>query len=177
MGLDLVNLDEETRRFMLEEVERDIAIDELFISTRLNGSGVTAFPGLLKAACQEFNDEWLARELRDGLLNETLQARKPRGTEYYAKKMPFDAPDTLAEGEFNRFYARGLCKRALVNGIPELEIYRAKAVLNPRSASQAKIGSTISAEALLADLRTSQGMDTALGLPPGPNSGLSVKLP
>lgn len=46
-----------------------------------------------------------------------------------------------------------------------------------RSASEAMIGSHIDPHALLEDLRTHQGIDTALGLPPGPNSGLSVKLP
>jgi hypothetical protein len=41
-----------------------------------------------------------------------------------------------------------------------------------------KINTKISAKLLLDDLRnSSQGVDTALGLPPGPNSGLSAKLP
>jgi hypothetical protein len=91
--------------------------------------------------------------------------------------VPATAPETLAEGEFNRFYIRGLCVRALAEGITELVIYRAKQVENPRSESTAKIGLKISAQALLTDLRANPGVDTALGLPPGPNSGLSVKLP
>src|SRR6266851_5569734 len=32
-------------------------------------------------------------------------------------------------------------------------------------------------KALLTDLRSNPGVDTALGLPPGPNSGLSARLP
>ena len=176
MGLKLDNL-EEARRFVLDEIELDIAERTLYISPRLNPAGAEGFSNLLKRAAEQFNDEWLADQLNHGLLNSTLQARKPRSTEYYTKKMPFDAHETLAEGELNRFYARGLCRYALENGIPALEIYRAKAVMNPRSASEAKRGQMISAEALLRDLRTSQGMDTALGLPPGPNSGLSVRLP
>jgi hypothetical protein len=83
----------------------------------------------------------------------------------------------LAEGEFNRYYCRGLCQRALEVGIEEVEVYRAKAVTTPRPESQRLIGRRLSARSLLNDLRTSQGVEPALGVPPGPNSGLSVRLP
>jgi hypothetical protein len=82
----------------------------------------------------------------------------------------------MAEGEFGRFYLRALCLRALADGTNHLVIYRAKAVMNPRPDSQAKIDTTIDAATLLADLRAHSGVDTALGLPPGPNSGLSARL-
>jgi hypothetical protein len=39
------------------------------------------------------------------------------------------------------------------------------------------VGKKISAIALLGDLRKSQGVEPALGLPPGPNSGLTICLP
>ena len=87
------------------------------------------------------------------------------------------AADTLAEGEFNRFYLRALCRRAVEDGVPNLTVYRAKAVRVPRAESQALVGKAIGAQALLQDLRAHPGTDTALGLPPGPNSGLSAKLP
>lgn len=92
-------------------------------------------------------------------------------------KVPVTAPDTLAEGEFNRFYARGLCARAIADGIPDVEVYRGKQVQRPRPESQSKIGNRINVKALLEDLRKSQGVEPALGLPPGPNSGLTVRLP
>ena len=46
-------------------------------------------------------------------------------------------------------------------------------VENPRPESQAKVGALFDAKQLLNDLRTSQGVEPALGIPPGPNSGLS----
>jgi len=55
-------------------------------------------------------------------------------------------------------------------------IYRARESTSARSASVALIGTTPYAAALLEDLRTHIGMDTALHLPPGPNSGVSVHL-
>lgn len=57
-----------------------------------------------------------------------------------------------------------------------LIVYRAKNVTNSRPESQMKIGQTFNPHQLLKDLRENIGTDTALGLPAGPNSGLSVQL-
>jgi hypothetical protein len=91
--------------------------------------------------------------------------------------MRSNAHEMLGEGEFNRFYIRGLCLRAIEDGIPDVEVYRAKPVDSPRPESQALIGQRIKAEALLQDLRARTNVEPALGCPPGPNSGLSVRLP
>ena len=154
----------------------DIASDKLYLSPRLSGNGLTEYPTLIQEAARGYDDEWLANSLRDnGRLNLTEQRRTKSGI--VMAKVPVTAPETLSEGEFNRFYARGLCRFALNSGIARLQVYRAKAVMVARSVSEAMIGTEIEAAALLEDLRTHQGVDTALGLPPGPNSGLSVKLP
>ena len=91
--------------------------------------------------------------------------------------VPVTAPETLAEGEFNRFYARGLCSRAIEENISHVEVYRGKLVENPRPESEEKIGTKLSAKELLNDLRTSQGVEPCLGVPPGPNSGLTIRFP
>lgn len=109
-------------------------------------------------------------------MKSTEQRRKPKGGVTTAR-VPVTAAETLAEGEFNRFYARGLCRRALEDSIRELIVYRAKEVRNPRPESVAMIGRRVDPTALLGDLRTHPGVEPALGLPPGPNSGLSVRLP
>lgn len=90
-------------------------------------------------------------------------------------KVPVTAPWTFAEGEFNRFYLRGLCLRAIDEG-KSIEVYRAKAVVAPRPESTALIGARLNPHTLLADLRIHLAVDTALGLPAGPNSGLSGRL-
>ena len=82
----------------------------------------------------------------------------------------------MAEGEFNRFYVRGLCRRAIEDDIHGLIVYRAKAVAVPRPGSEEKIGTSVDPTAILADLRVAIGVEPALGMPPGPNSGLTVKL-
>jgi hypothetical protein len=176
MSLKLENPDAQTRGYMAAEIKADIAATRLYLSNRLNGRGRADYAQLLQQAAEGRDDSWLANELRsNGGLNEMEERRKPKGGTTMVR-VPVTAPETLAEGEFNRFYIRGLCLRALAAGIPDLIIYRAKEVDIPRAESVAKIGHRVPAQALLADLRANPGVDTALGLPPGPNSGLSARL-
>jgi hypothetical protein len=91
--------------------------------------------------------------------------------------VPVTATETLAEGEFNRFYCRGLCARAIAEQTKEVEVYRGKYVQEPRAVSEAKMGMRCNPLTLLNDLRTSQGIEPTLGIPPGPNSGLTIRLP
>ena len=162
---------------MLNEVDSDISKETLYVSPRLNEQGAKNYPLLLKDAIQNYNDDWLANELRHrGYMSAFEQRRKPKGG-FTTAQVPITAPDTLAEGEFNRFYARGLCLRAIEDKIPEVEVYRGKQVSQPRPESEAMIGKRISASALLEDIRQSPGVEPALDLPPGPNSGLSIRLP
>jgi hypothetical protein len=162
---------------MRDEVEQDIKDGTLYVSPRLSPRGAQKYPKLLGAAIASGNDGTLADSLRKlGILNATEERRKPTGG-FTIEKVPVTAPDTLAEGEFNRFYARGLCARAIAEGINTVTVYRAKEVQNPRAESQALLGTQFPAEKLLQDLRQHIGTDTALGLPAGPNSGLSVRLP
>jgi len=143
----------------------------------LNYLGKTVWESLLREALQNQNDDWLANELlRRGCLATHETRRTPSGGTTIAK-VPETACLTLAEGEFNRFYARGLCARAMAEGIQDVEVCRGKEVMQPRAVSQALIGKKVAAASLLADLRKSQGIEPALKIPPGPNSGLTVRLP
>jgi len=57
-------------------------------------------------------------------------------------------------------------------------IYRAKPVTTPRPESEARIETALAPEELLEDLRSHPGDERpSLGVPSGPNSGLSVRLP
>jgi len=177
MGLRYENLDETTRRYMNEEIERDIADGSIYISNRLNPSGCERWPELLKEAARSGTDDTLAASIiRDGCLKERVERRKPKGGMTMAA-VPVTAHETMGEGEFNRYYTRGLCRRAIEEGLGELEVYRAKAVREPRPMSEAKIGMRVDPRVILEDLRQTQGVEPALGLPPGPNSGLTLRIP
>ncbi len=178
MALYFENLDERTRQLMLAEVDYDISHNQLHISPFLSGQGQRDYVNLLREAIQHGNDETLAQQLRDHRrILRTLPRRNPKGG-YSIATTPENAAQVLAESEFNRYYIRALARRAIEDGIPELVIYRAKPVSNPRPESEARIETSLSPEELLEDLRAHPGDEPpALGVPAGPNSGLSVRLP
>jgi len=163
---------------MIDKIKQDIAVTNLYMGAFLSETGKSDWPKLLLNAATSGDDSALATELSNyGRLLQTAVRRKPKSEELTTYKVPVMAPEMLAEGEFNRFYARGLCRVAIEKGIPYLVVYRAKQVAKPRSESEAKIGLQVDPKQLLRDLRISTGVEPALGIPPGPNSGLSVRLP
>lgn len=176
MALKLQDLNEATRRFMLGELAQDVQNGRLYISPRLTLDGQRQYEPLLRAAFTSHDESWLAQQLRLGDLMAAMEPRTRNGKTTMAR-VPVTAPETLAEGEFNRYYIRGLCRRAMEQGIGSVVVYRAKEVEHPRSESEMKIGVQMNPEVLLQDVWIHPGVDTALGLPAGPNSGLSVRLP
>lgn len=177
MGLQYDHLDETTRKFMLEEIDFDVQHGSLYLSPRLHDAGCASWPSLLREAATSGTDETLAAAVRrDECFHTHMQRAKPKGG-FTTAAVPYNAPETLAEGEFNRFYIRGLCRRAMEEGIPYLVACRAKQVERPRAESEALIGNQFDPGQVLADLRANTGVDTAFGLPAGPNSGLCLTLP
>lgn len=169
MGLNYLSLDETTRQAMLQEFNHDIDRDNCYTSKRFHEIGKSCFLEIMPKHLLEGTDDTLAEELRN---NDCFVTHEARGTGMV--KVPVTAAQTFAEGEFNRFYIRGVCLIAIEEN-KELEVYRARPSLNPRIESERLIGTSVDPGRLLIDLRENKGIDTALGLPNGPNSGLSVK--
>ena len=178
MSLYFVNLDDRTRQLMLEEVEYDIAHNQLHISPFLSGQGQRDYVNLLKEAIQSGNDETLAEHLKQHRrINKTQPRKSPKGG-FSIASVPVNAAEVLAESEFNRYYIRALARRALEDGVEELVVYRARPVQTPRPESEARVETTLSPAELLEDLRSNTGDEPPkLGVPSGPNSSLSVRLP
>src|ERR1051325_6369383 len=153
MSLYFHHLDERTRRLMLEEVEYDLAHNQLHISPFLSGQGQQDYANLLREAIRAGNDETLAQSVGSHRrINRSIPRRKPKGG-FTVVATPVNAATVLAEGEFNRFYMRALARRAMEDGITDLVIYRAKSVNRPRVQSETLVETTVSAQALLDDLR------------------------
>jgi len=177
MGLAYDDLIDATRKYMLEEIDMDVDMGTIYISNYLNPDGCETWPRILRAAAESGTDDTLAAAIiEDRCLRTHAERRKPKGGVTMVA-VPYTAHETLGEGEFNRYYARGLCRRAIEDGVPYLQVYRAKPVMQPREASEQKIGMLVDPVAILADLRATQGVEPALGLPPGPNSGLTLRIP
>ena len=175
MGIQYESLDGAVRSCMIQELDLDLSTGRLYLSLRLNDAGKQEWPETLRKAFLEYDDLWLANALRSmNLLNPSVPRHNHDGS-ISMTRMPDNAADTLAEGEFNRFYARGLCAQVLSSGGTEVEVYRGKVVQNPRPQSQVMIGKHFQVKRLLEDLRQSIGVEPAMGLPAGPNSGLTVR--
>ena len=177
MPLQHNHLDDRTRKFMLAEIERDVASSKLYLSDNLSEKGRIDYVNLLKSAASNSNDVSLAQEISTRLNSHEKPRQLKSGGFSQPPVMRSNAHEMLAEGEFNRFYMRAICLRAIEDGIKSVVVYRAKEVANPRSASEEMLGKHMSPEALLQDLRAHVGVDTALSLPPGPNSGLCICFP
>jgi len=159
---------------MSKELAAYAAVEDVYRSPRLNDNGKARWVALLGEAAAKHDDAWLAGQLRsESLLKKEETATRKGKT--YVKSVPVTAPGTLAEGEFNRWYIRGLCVRAIAEGIKSVIVYRARGSDNPRPESEALIGAKMDPGALLEDLPKFQGKEPSLL--PYVNSGLSVRLP
>lgn len=166
---DFLNLDDTARNLMLLEIEHDINNQQLYISDRLNEIGRNNYHSYLVRSVKE-SDEAFFESLLD--LNTHFNQSYLRQAKEV--KMPSNASTLLCQSEFNRYYIRAICQRAINDGIETVEIYRARESSWTRPESEAKIGTTISAIDLLNDLRTSVGKESQLF--PEINSGLCVKI-
>src|SRR5436190_7689336 len=126
MGLFYENLDDRTRRLMLDELAGDVAANRLHISPYLSGQGQRDYPDLLRRAIETGNDDSLAEALSQKRRIERAAPRRDSSEGFTLVAVPSNAAQVLAEGEFNRYYIRALARRALEDGIAELVVFRAK---------------------------------------------------
>lgn len=172
MGLRFENLDGETRRIMLEEIDLDAGSTGFYLSNYLTDAGKQRWPELLRQAAAEGTDDTLAASLR-GLFKLEAERRNPKGG-YTMAKVPITAPETLAQGQFNMIYMRALALRAQTEA-KALTVYRARESANPRPGSEEMVGSQLDPGVVLEVLRRTKGVEPDINIPM-PNSGLSARL-
>jgi len=171
---DFQNLDDSLRRLMLQAINEAAASNNVYLSTRFNSIGQTNWLRLLKQAAENHNEHWLAFQLETiGAFKATENVRKPSGG-YTSKHIPHTASETIADGQFNRFYMLGLCKSASSIGKTHLEVYRAKTRNAPRTSAQTLIGSQIGIAEVESQLKTINSCLKSHLLKP--NSGLSLRI-
>jgi len=174
MPLHYDNLDPTTRRHALAELDGDIAGGSFHASDRLRPTAVGDYQKLLREAIRYYDDLWLEERAADLLVDFETRQTKSGGTT--TAKIPEMAARMLAEGDFNRYYMRGVALRAIEENRQVVEVYRARLSLEPRQESAEAEGQRVPAKELLDYLRgaTSTAPEAArLGRP---NSGLSVRL-
>lgn len=163
------------RTHMLAELDFDTSSKKAYINPFLKQDSGLRYLGLLRTALTSGSVETLAAAIasNDLLIDRHTYTKEGRSIEAH---VPVTFNATLAAGEFNRYYMRAICGLAKQQGMPYVEIYRAKAVSKPRQQTDERIGKRIEPQVLLADLRqTNFERPSAFGLG-GPNSGLSIRL-
>jgi hypothetical protein len=174
MPLQYENLDPTTRRFAISELDRDLASGAFHCSERLRPEAVAEYQRLLHEALRYYDDRWLEEHASDLLVESESRRTRSGGTT--TARVPQMAARLLAEGDFNRYYMRGLAVRAIDEGRQVLEVYRARLSLEPRPESAVVEGTRISATEVLDHLRGPLSTDPSV-MPLGrTNSGLSVRL-
>ncbi|HEX2780805.1 MAG TPA: hypothetical protein VHM30_14990 [Gemmatimonadaceae bacterium] len=176
MPLQYANLDPATRGHALAELDRDIADGTFHVSERLRPTVVADYQRLLREAIRYYDDLWLEERVDDLLIE--FEPRRTRSGGTTTARVPEMAGRLLAEHDFNNYYMRGVCVRAIEEGREVVEVYRARLSIAPRAQSAELEGHRISARDVLTQLRSEPGDDLpistlALGRY---NSGLSVRL-
>lgn len=179
MGLNYTQLNETTRRFMMQEW----AQGGHFLHPRLNEAGRARWMSLLRDALQYHTDVWLERELiRRNCFVATEYLKSTMGGKTVTRAINREQiAKALAEGEFNRFYLRGLCLAAKTKGYTHLIVTQGRILPGTVPQGRDYVGAPVEAAPLLQTLRAStfKQIDTALGAPEGLTSPayLCARLP
>jgi hypothetical protein len=174
MPLKYDDLDPVTRKFALAEFDHDAERGTLTVSSRIRPTNTEEYESLLREALAYYDDRWLEDRVEKMVVDFELR-HTPSGATTTAK-LPSYAPRVLAEGDFNRYYMRGVCARAVAEGRGVVEVYRARVSAEPRPESQELEGQRLDAATLLEELRTRYADSEDEPTIGKPNSGLSVRL-
>ncbi len=163
--LRLPDIDNRIRWLMIEELEQSEADATLFVPDFLTAEGREDYSSMFRSAILQRDEEWLA----DDLLGRGLVAASEapaRASGAAARPLSPHVIRALVRGEYNRLYCRALCRAAMEDRVPELQVFRAEGVGNSTSEVGDYEGRMVRARALFDGLRTDT-LDAFLGLPQG----------
>lgn len=123
MPMHYEELDETTRRFMLEEFQAEEQSNP-YRSKALTSLGLKVFPQLMQKAIETGNEVSLMQELNSADYWEPFEPYVRGGVQRERRRNIGQAAERLALTEFNTWYVRGLARRLMEEGITECQIYR-----------------------------------------------------
>ena len=174
MPLHYENLDPVTRRYALAELDRDMQDGSYHASERLRPEAVDQYRRLLNEAIRYYDDRWLEERAED--LVADVEERHTKSGAAIKARVPEVAVRMLTEGDFNRYYMRGIAQRAIEEGRGVVEVYRARLSLAARPESAELEGRRLQPADVLAWLRGENIDDPFVKGLGRPNSGLSIRL-
>ena len=125
-------LDDITRKWMLEEFLHEERSGKPYRSPRLSSLGLEIFPKEMEKAIVDGNEESLAHALSRSDYWNPSEAYTRSGKNYMRKINPTKAAEFLAYTEFNTWYVRGFARRLIEEGNENCQIYRAAPAWQPR---------------------------------------------
>ena len=140
--LEFEELDDETRRWMLFEFEKEESGGNPFRSSRLNSMGKEKFQEIMRNAISSGDILSLTNALSNRMFWNTTELRTTSGITH-TKNIPRNAAQMLAHTEFTTWYTRGFAKRLIEEGIDSCEIYRAEMAKTPRCKCTRLEGQTV----------------------------------
>ena len=174
MPLHYENLDPTTRRYALAELEDDLKSGAFHASERLRPTAIDEYQRMLNQAIRYYDDRWLEERASDLLVD--FETRQTKSGGVTTAKIPDMASRLLAEGDFNRYYMRGVAVRALEEGRQIVEVYRARLSLEPRPESAELEGHRLAAREVLDQLRGLTSGEPVMPRLGRINSGMSIRL-
>ena len=174
MPLQYQNLDPTTRRYAIEGLDWDLANDTFHVSERLRPTAIDNYKRFRRDALRYYDDLWLEERASDLIVEVETRRRKSGGTT--TARIPEMATRMLVEGDFNRYYMRGVSRRAIEEQRGVVEVYRARLSLDARPESAEIEGARLSPQDVLNWLRGQPSADSPATRLGRPNSGLSVRL-
>ena len=125
MAMNFEELDEATRRCMLQEFEIEIASQNPYFGRNLSAAGRAAFPEMMREAINRGNEETLGAALNRADLWNEMETYERNGVVRERRINVRQASERLALTEFNTWYVRGLSRRLIDEGVTHCQAYRA----------------------------------------------------
>jgi hypothetical protein len=168
---DFEELDETTRKWMLEEFKQEISSRNPYRSKGLTELGWSRFVDEMEAAIRAGNEESLAAALCNAAYWQSSEQRVRKGRPYTVSVDPRKAAQRLAYSEFNTWYVRGFARRLLEEGVANCQVYRAAPAIEPRPECSAHEGQVYSVQEIYDGHRAKywpSANPNALSIPCGP---------
>ncbi len=168
MSFNFVDLNRATRDFMVKELEADISVGRVYISRRALPRTEPVYYDAQRVAFATGDTDSLNLAIA---VSGMFAAVQSDGKNINVRA----AAGSLGDGQFVAYYVRAICLRAIAEQ-RAIEIYRGRAALQPRPASEALIGTRPDPAALLNELRSNSLQPWNFTEVGKVNSGLLVKL-
>lgn len=124
MAMKFEELDEITRRYMLEEFEKEQSSSNSYRPKVLSKVGQSNFLNLVREAVQSGNEETLIRLLSNPTYWNPTETYIRDGVVRERRVNVQQAAERLGLTEFNTWYVRGLAKRLMDEGVTRCQVYR-----------------------------------------------------